>query len=76
MSTPIEWNRKISVSVGAIVFLVVAIFTGTTVYTNITTLENRMDKRYNRLQDELTSIKRMVDEQHRQIIRLEKATGI
>jgi len=76
MSAPLEWNKKITVSIGAIIFLAVAIFTGTTIYTEVTTLENRMEKRYARMQNEIEYLKEIVYHQRDQIIDLEKATGI
>ena len=58
-----EMNTKVNVSIGLILFLVLSTFAVTSFYLEQVTLEERMDKRYKRLQEQL----KKQDEEIRQL---------
>jgi hypothetical protein len=43
-----EFNKKIEISIGAIAFIIAITFSATKIYSSLTTMETRMDKRYQR----------------------------
>lgn len=51
-----EMNQKVTVSVGLIIALIFATFLVTSFYLEMTTLEERTDKRYNRLDERIKKL--------------------
>lgn len=43
-----EFNKKVEISIGAIAFIIAITFSATKIYSSLSTLESRMDKRYER----------------------------
>ena len=62
-----ELNKKVTLSVGAIILILSAAVSVTQVYTSITTLESRMDKRYAREQDQLKHLEEDVETEIKRI---------
>ena len=56
MPTFEEMNKKVNVSIGLILALIFATFIVTSFYFEMTTLEDRVDKRYNRLHERLIKL--------------------
>ena len=51
-----EMNQKVTISVGLILALIFATFLVTSFYLEMTTLEERTDKRYNRLDERIKKL--------------------
>lgn len=69
-----EFGRKISLTLGALAFLAYGIFQGTTMYNDlkdakdeIQLLEQRMDKRYKRMTEDIISMEDQVYKQDKEI---------
>jgi hypothetical protein len=60
-----EFSHKVNISLGAIALIVVCTFVGTSAYNTLSTLEQRMDKRYKR---EMSKIEKLES----RILELEK----
>jgi len=61
MPTFEEMNKKVTISIGLIIALIIATFLVTSFYFETTSLSSRLDKRYNRLNDGLTELNNKFD---------------
>jgi len=55
-----EMNNKVTVSIGLIIFIVLTTFAVTSFYLKQSTLESRMDKRYERIDERLDKVEELV----------------
>lgn len=62
MPTFSEMNKKIEVSIGLIIFIIVSTFAVTTFYNRQNTLESRMDKRHKRTEERIDKIEDHINE--------------
>ena len=62
MPTFSEINKKVEVSIGLIIFIIVTTFGVTTFYNRQNTLESRMDKRHKRTEERIDKIEVNINE--------------
>jgi len=62
MPTFSEMNKKVEVSIGLIIFIIVSTFAITTFYNRQNTLESRMDKRHKRTEERIDKIEDHINE--------------
>jgi len=62
MPTFSEINKKVEVSIGLIIFIIVTTFAVTTFYNRQNTLESRMDKRHKRTEGRIDNIEVNINE--------------
>jgi len=62
-----EMNTKVTVSIGLIIALIAATFLVTSFYLEQVTLEERMDKRYKRLNEQLDKLNEEVYKLHEEL---------
>ena len=55
-------NKKVEVSIGLLIFIVVSTFAITTFYNRQNTLESRMDKRHKRTEERIDKIEDHINE--------------
>lgn len=67
-----EFNKKIEISIGAIAFIIATTFTVTKIYFSLTTLESRMDKRYERHEDHFDNLDQKVKTLEERLYNVEK----
>jgi len=72
MSSPTEFNKKVELSIGAIVFIIALTFSATKIYSSLATLESRMDKRNERLLDMQSELKERLESVDQRLLELEK----
>ena len=62
MATFSEINKKVEISIGLIIFIIVTTFAVTTFYNKQNTLEFRMDKRHKRTEERIDKIEVNINE--------------
>ena len=62
MPTFSEINKKVEISIGLIIFIIVTTFGVTTFYNRQNTLESRMDKRHKRTEERIDKIEANINE--------------
>ena len=62
MPTFSEMNKKVEVSIGLIIFIIISTFAITTFYNRQNTLESRMDKRHKRTEERIDKIEDHINE--------------
>ena len=62
MPTFSEMNKKVEVSIGLLIFIIVSTFAITTFYNRQNTLESRMEKRHKRNEERLDKIEEHITE--------------
>lgn len=62
MPTFSEMNKKVEISIGLILTLVVTTFAVTSFYFEQVTLGDRMDKRYNRTEERIDMLESLINE--------------
>ena len=62
MATFSEMNKKVEVSIGLIIFIIISTFAITTFYNRQNTLESRMDKRHKRTEERIDKIEDHINE--------------
>jgi len=62
MTTPDEFKKNVTLSVGGIVFIITATFFITTFYHKQNTLESRIEKKYNRLEEKYNKLEEKYNE--------------
>ena len=67
-----EFGKKIQISWGALIMIIVSVFTLTMTWASMSTLESRVDKKHNRQQSEIEESKELVKDLTDRIIELEK----
>lgn len=72
MASVNEFNKTIEISIGAIVFIIAVTFSATKIYSSFSTLESRVDKRYERHEEHFISLDQRVNELEERLHELEK----
>lgn len=67
-----EFNKKVEISIGAIVFIIMITFSATKIYSSLSTLESRMDKRYERHEHHFSMIDKKITNLEKRTDELEK----
>ena len=62
MPTFSEINKKVEISIGLIIFIIISTFGVTTFYNRQNTLESRMDKRHKRTEERIDKIEQNINE--------------